>query len=58
MYAPFHISLLRRQCLTERTHSYRFDVTDDGTLENRKTFAFASPGLPDGKHCERPSYPS
>ncbi|KAJ5403644.1 SMP-30/Gluconolaconase/LRE-like region [Penicillium cosmopolitanum] len=38
--------------LTEPSSIYRFDVTDDGTLENRKTFAFASPGLPDGVHCD------
>lgn len=30
-------------------HSYRFDVKEDGTLDNRKVFAFVSPGAPDGK---------
>jgi hypothetical protein len=30
-------------------YSYRFDVKDDGTLENRKTFAFVHSGAPDGK---------
>jgi hypothetical protein len=29
--------------------SYRFDVMEDGTFENRKTFAYVSPGIPDGK---------
>lgn len=28
---------------------YRFDVVEDGTLENRKIFAYVSPGIPDGK---------
>lgn len=28
--------------------SYRFDVKQDGTLDNRKVFAFVSPGAPDG----------
>ncbi|OQE23380.1 hypothetical protein PENFLA_c011G10448 [Penicillium flavigenum] len=31
---------------------YRFDVKDDGTLENRKTFAFVHSGAPDGIHCD------
>lgn len=30
-------------------HSYRFDVKEDGTLDNRKTFAFVHSGAPDGK---------
>lgn len=28
--------------------SYRFDVLDDGTWDNRKTFAFVDSGVPDG----------
>ncbi|KAJ5742684.1 uncharacterized protein N7511_011085 [Penicillium nucicola] len=31
---------------------YRFDVTEDGTFENRKTFAFVNSGAPDGIHCD------
>lgn len=31
---------------------YRFDVEDDGTWSNRKTFAYASTGIPDGVHCD------
>lgn len=32
--------------------SYRFDVEDDGTWSGRKTFAYVTPGLPDGIHCD------
>ena len=32
-----------------RSGSYRYDVAEDGTLENRKTFAFINSGAPDGK---------
>jgi len=31
---------------------YRYDVNDDGTLENRKAFAYVTPGLPDGIHVD------
>ncbi|KAK1980984.1 D-lactonohydrolase [Colletotrichum cereale] len=31
---------------------YRFDVKEDGTWENRKTFAHAHSGLPDGVHTD------
>ncbi|KAL2198868.1 hypothetical protein P885DRAFT_32610 [Corynascus similis CBS 632.67] len=31
---------------------YRYDVKEDGTLENRKTFAYVTPGLPDGIHVD------
>ena len=34
------------------TTIYRYDVQDDGTFENRKLFAYPSPGLPDGIHCD------
>ncbi|KAJ5469695.1 hypothetical protein N7539_009313 [Penicillium diatomitis] len=37
---------------TQPASIYRFDVKEDGTLENRKTFAFVSPGAPDGIHCD------
>jgi hypothetical protein len=33
-------------------HSYRYDVGEDGTFNNRKTFAYASLGIPDGIHCD------
>ena len=29
-------------------HRYRWDVQEDGTWENRKTFAFVDSGVPDG----------
>ncbi|EFX04369.1 evolved d-pantonohydrolase [Grosmannia clavigera kw1407] len=31
---------------------YRFNVSADGTLENRKTFAYADTGVPDGVHVD------
>ncbi|KAK4224927.1 hypothetical protein QBC38DRAFT_484369 [Podospora fimiseda] len=31
---------------------YRYDVMEDGTFEIRKTFAYISPGIPDGIHCD------
>ncbi|KAK4149826.1 hypothetical protein C8A00DRAFT_37576 [Chaetomidium leptoderma] len=31
---------------------YRYNVNEDGTLENRKTFAFVTPGVPDGLHLD------
>ncbi|KAL2136542.1 hypothetical protein VTI74DRAFT_3087 [Chaetomium olivicolor] len=31
---------------------YRYDVQEDGTLDNRKTFAFVTPGIPDGIHVD------
>ncbi|RAH77198.1 gluconolactonase [Aspergillus japonicus CBS 114.51] len=31
---------------------YRYNVQGDGTLENRKVFAFAGSGHPDGIHCD------
>ncbi|KAK4117843.1 calcium-dependent phosphotriesterase [Canariomyces notabilis] len=31
---------------------YRYDVGADGTLDNRKTFAFVTPGVPDGIHVD------
>lgn len=30
-------------------YSYRYDVKEDGTFENRKVFAFVTSGAPDGK---------
>ncbi|KAL2864278.1 SMP-30/gluconolactonase/LRE family protein [Aspergillus lucknowensis] len=38
--------------LTKPASIYQFDVFSDGTLGNRKTFAFVSPGVPDGLHCD------
>ncbi|KAH8666310.1 D-lactonohydrolase [Xylariales sp. PMI_506] len=40
------------QNLSDPSSIYRFDVQDDGTWDNRKTFAFVSPGVPDGVHCD------
>ncbi|KAK1921744.1 hypothetical protein DB88DRAFT_499063 [Papiliotrema laurentii] len=37
---------------TYPTTIYRFDVEDDGTWSGRKTFAYVTPGLPDGIHCD------
>jgi len=34
------------------TSSYRYAVDLDGTFSNRKTFAYVSPGFPDGIHCD------
>ena len=34
------------------TTIYRYDVQEDGTWENRKLFAYPSPGLPDGIKCD------
>ncbi|KLU83908.1 levo-lactonase [Magnaporthiopsis poae ATCC 64411] len=31
---------------------YRFEVADDGTFNNRRTFAYVSAGIPDGIHCD------
>ena len=31
---------------------YRFTVESDGTFANRKTFAYPSPGIADGVHCD------
>lgn len=31
---------------------YRYKVEDDGTFSNRKLFAYVSPGIPDGVHCD------
>ncbi|OTB08250.1 hypothetical protein M426DRAFT_30020, partial [Hypoxylon sp. CI-4A] len=38
--------------LTKPSTIYRFDVQEDGTFENRKTFAFIDSGVPDGIHCD------
>jgi gluconolactonase len=32
--------------------SYRYNVEEDGTFSGRKTFAYVSPGIPDGVHCD------
>lgn len=32
------------------SYRYRFDVNDDGTWDNRKTFAFIDSGVPDGTY--------
>jgi hypothetical protein len=37
------VHILIRPC------SYSYDVQEDGTFDNRKTFAYVSPGVPDGK---------
>ncbi|KAH8896211.1 calcium-dependent phosphotriesterase [Thozetella sp. PMI_491] len=31
---------------------YRYDVQPDGTFENRKVFAYVTPGVPDGVHID------
>jgi gluconolactonase len=31
---------------------YRFDVLEDGTWDNRMTFAYVTSGVPDGVHCD------
>lgn len=42
--------LLQKLIWTE--YSYRFDVKEDGTWDNRKTFAFVDSGVPDGVHVD------
>ncbi|SPO06513.1 probable lactonohydrolase [Cephalotrichum gorgonifer] len=37
---------------TSPTTIYHFTVDEDGTWSNRKTFAYATPGVPDGIHCD------
>ncbi len=37
---------------TTRPNSYRYDVHPDGTLNNRVTFAFVTPGSPGGIHVD------
>ncbi|OKO97311.1 Gluconolactonase [Penicillium subrubescens] len=37
---------------TQAASIYRFDVKKDGTLDNRKVFAFVNAGAPDGVHCD------
>jgi len=37
---------------SEPASLYSFDVLADGTFENRKTFAYADSGIPDGVHCD------
>lgn len=32
--------------------SYRFDVQPDGSFDNRRAFAYVSPGVPDGLHVD------
>jgi gluconolactonase len=36
--------------LTDLSRSYRYDVQEDGTWENRKTFAYINARAPDGRH--------
>ncbi|KAI0129442.1 D-lactonohydrolase [Xylariales sp. AK1849] len=38
--------------LSDPASIYRFDVKEDGTFDNRKTFAFVAAGVPDGVHCD------
>ncbi|KAK3995728.1 hypothetical protein QBC44DRAFT_283143 [Cladorrhinum sp. PSN332] len=38
--------------LSNPSSIYRFDVMPDGTLENRKTFAFVDTNIPDGVHTD------
>lgn len=37
---------------TDSLTSYRYNVHEDGTVDNRKTFAFVTPGVPDGIHVD------
>ena len=42
--------------ITKRVFSnqprYRYAVEEDGTWTSRKLFAYSSPGIPDGVHCD------
>ncbi|WRT64653.1 uncharacterized protein IL334_001587 [Kwoniella shivajii] len=37
---------------TKPSTLYRYDVNDDGTFDNRQTFAYVDSGIPDGVHCD------
>ncbi|KAI1657946.1 calcium-dependent phosphotriesterase [Daldinia decipiens] len=37
---------------SEPASIYRFDVQEDGTWDNRRLFAYADTGVPDGIHCD------
>lgn len=53
-YLPID-NVSRRACTLDynlANLSYRYDVKDDGTWDNRVTFAHVSPGFPDGVHCD------
>ncbi|UQC87149.1 D-lactonohydrolase [Colletotrichum lupini] len=45
-------SLPKQSTPSNTHHSYRFEVKEDGTFENRKIFAHTSARLPDGVHCD------
>lgn len=49
MYAPIGYSFYHRTPANYQFYSYRYDVKEDGTFENRKLFAFVNSGAPDGK---------
>ncbi|KAL6245985.1 hypothetical protein RBB50_007138 [Rhinocladiella similis] len=38
--------------MTAPASIYRFTVEEDGTFSNRKLFTYATPGVPDGIHCD------
>ncbi|KAK3317364.1 hypothetical protein B0T19DRAFT_389452 [Cercophora scortea] len=38
--------------LSNPSSIYRYNVLEDGTFENRKTFAFVDINIPDGVHCD------
>lgn len=42
--------------ITNCARSYRFDVLEDGTWDNRKTFAYIDSGVPDGKDSPKLSF--
>ncbi|KAI1872932.1 uncharacterized protein JN550_003806 [Neoarthrinium moseri] len=50
--ASMWVDLLQRKATCSPQFRYRFDVQQDGTLENRKTFAYINSGVPDGIHCD------
>ncbi|CAG8932842.1 unnamed protein product [Penicillium salamii] len=52
VYAPIGSSFSHGTPANSQVYSYRYDVKEDGTFENRKLFAFVNSGAPDGIHCD------
>lgn len=56
--AERHVRSITPSCTTDNCRqlislsSYRYNVEEDGTWSSRKLFAFVTPGIPDGIHCD------
>lgn len=44
---------MRFRVIVNTSTSYSYDVQDDGTWDNRKTFSYVDSGVPDGKYLSR-----